>query len=254
VFAPSLYIGAMLGGFYGNLCARLFPGLVIIPSAFVLVGMGGFFSGVAKVPIASLVLVAEMTGGYSLIVPLLIVSTISYLLLGDFSLYEKQVPTRVDSPAHLGDFATNILEHVLVKDALPADRKVEMIPEEMRLDRIIDLIVDSNQMDFPVVDREHRLKGILSLADIRKVMLDKEMHLLVVAKDIATVNVLTVTPEDSLHAALQKMTSAEIRELPVVSQEDPGRVISMVSRKDLIRTYHDVIEKARRERLANHII
>ena len=248
VFAPSLFIGAMLGGFYGNLCSKLFPDLVINPSAFVLVGMGGFFAGVAKVPIASLILVAEMTGGYSLIVPLLIVSTISYLLLGEFSLYEKQVSTRVDSPAHLGDFATNILEHIPVKNALPADRKVEMIPEEMRLDRIIDLIVDSNQMNFPVVDKEMRLKGILSLTDVRKVMLDKEMHRLVVAKDIATEDVLTVTPEDSLHTALKKMTTAEIRELPVVSKEDPRKVISMVSRKDLIRTYHDETEKATRER------
>ncbi len=254
VFAPSLFIGAMLGGFYGNLCSKLFPDLVINPSAFVLVGMGGFFAGVAKVPIASLILVAEMTGGYSLIVPLLIVSTISYLLLGEFSLYEKQVSTRVGSPAHLGDFATNILEHIPVKNALPADRKVEMIPEEMRLDRIIDLIVDSNQMDFPVVDKEGCLKGILSLTDVRKVMLDKEMHRLVVAKDIATEDVLTITADDSLYAALKKMTAAEIRELPVVSKEDPRKVISMVSRKDLIRTYHDEIEKVSSERAGNDII
>jgi CIC family chloride channel protein len=195
-----------------------------------------------------------MTGGYSLIVPLLIVSTISYLLLGEFSLYEKQVATRVDSPAHLGDFATNILEHIRVKNVLPTDRKVELIQEDMRLDRIIDLIVDSSQMNFPVVDKEGRLKGILSLTDVRKVMMDKEMHRLVVAKDIATDEVLTVTPEDSLHTALKKMAAAEIRELPVVSKDDSGKVISMVSRKDLIRAYHDEIEKADRERATNSII
>jgi len=246
VFAPSLFIGAMLGGFYGTLCSQLFPELLLKPSAFVLVGMGGFFAGVAKVPIASLLLVAEMTGGYSLIVPLLIVSTISYLLLGEFSLYEKQVPTRVDSPAHLGEFATNILEHIPVKNALPADRNIEVIPEEMRLDRMIDLIVDSSQMDFPVVDKEGALKGILSLTDVRKVMLDKDVHRLVVAKDIATEGVLTVTPEDSLHTALKMMTGAEIRELPVVTRENPRRVISMLGRKDVIRTYHDEIEKMER--------
>jgi chloride channel protein, CIC family len=254
VFAPSLFIGAMLGGFYGTVCSHLFPDLLLNPSAFVLVGMGGFFAGVAKVPIASLILVAEMTGGYSLIVPLLIVSTISYLLLGEFSLYEKQVPTRVDSPAHLGDFATNILEHIRVKNALPADRKVEVIPEDMTLDRIIDLIVDSSQTNFPVVNKEGRLKGILSLTDVRKVMLNKEVHHLVVAKDIATDEVLTVTPEDSLHTALKKMVAAEVRELPVVSKDDSKKVISMISRKDLIRTYHDEIGKADRERATNSII
>jgi CIC family chloride channel protein len=124
----------------------------------------------------------------------------------------------------------------------------------MRLDRIIDLIVDSNQMNFPVVDREGRLKGILSLTDVRKVMMDKKMHDLVVAKDIATDEVLTVTPEDSLHTALKKMAAAEIRELPVVSKDDSKKVISMISRKDLIRTYHDEIEKADRERATNSMI
>lgn len=243
VFAPSLFIGAMLGGFYGNLCSKLFPGLVINPSAFVLVGMGGFFAGVAKVPIASLILVAEMTGGYNLIVPLLIVSTISYLLLGEFSLYEKQVSTRVDSPAHVGDFAVDILEHILVKEALPPGRQIETIPEWMRFGEILQLIVRSNQSNFPVVDQDGRLKGILSLTDIRRVMLERDLHKLVVAKDIAIEEVLTVTPEDNLKSALKKMTEAEIRELPVVSPEDSRRVISMLSRKDIIRTYHDEIEK-----------
>jgi chloride channel protein, CIC family len=248
VFAPSLFIGAMLGGSFATLCSKLLPNLTVNPTAFVLVGMGGFFAGVAKVPIASLILVAEMTGGYSLIVPILIVSSISYVLLGEYSLYEKQVSTRVDSPAHLGDFATNILEQIPVKNALPADRKVTMIPQNMMLDRIIDIITNSNQMNFPVVDDEGRLNGIISLADIRKVMLYKEMHRLVVAKDIAAARVITVTPEESLYTALQKMTAADIRELPVVSMEDSQRVISMVGRKDLIKVYHNEIEKVNKIR------
>jgi CIC family chloride channel protein len=205
--------------------------------------MGGFFAGVAKVPIASLIMVAEMTGGYSLIVPLMIVSSISYLLLGEVSLYEKQVSTRVDSPAHAGDFSVNILDHISVREALPPDRKVETIPEGMRFDEIMNFIVHSNQSNFPVVDRAGALKGILSLTDLRRVMLEKDIHQLVVAQDLATLDVLTVTPEDDLNTTLKKMTQAEIRELPVVSSEDPRRVISMLSRKDIIRIYHDEIEK-----------
>jgi CIC family chloride channel protein len=254
VFAPSLYIGAMLGGCYGTFCSSLFPDLLINPGAFVLVGMGGFFAGVAKVPVASLIMVTEMTGGYSLIVPLLIVSTISYLLLGEFSLYEKQVSTRVDSPAHIGDYALNILEHIPVRDALPPDRNVETIPEGMGFERIMQLIVQSNQQNFPVVDGEGRLKGILSITDIRKVMMEKDLHRVVVARDIATVGVVTVAPEDSLHLALKKMTEAEIRELPVVSRDDPRRLISMISRKDVLRTYHDEIEKINRERADSFVI
>jgi CIC family chloride channel protein len=96
-----------------------------------------------------------------------------------------------------------------------------------------------------------RLTGILSLTDIKKVMLDEEKHRAMVARDVATEDVLTVTLEDNLHTVLKKMTSAEIRELPVVSKEDPRRVISMVSRKDLIRVYHDESEKAARNRVAD---
>jgi CIC family chloride channel protein len=251
VFAPSLFIGAMLGGFYGNLCSELFPDLVINPSAFVLVGMGGFFAGVAKVPIASLIMVAEMTGGYSLIVPLLIVSTVSYLLLGEFSLYEKQVSTRVDSPAHTGDFAVDILEHISVKQALPPSRKVESIPEKMPFEEMMRLIANSNQQDFPVLNENEQLTGIVSLTDMRKVMLERNVHQFLIAKDIATVAVLTVTPTDSLKTALRKMTEAEIRELPVVSEEDSRKVISILSRKDVIRTYHDEIERLQVQRTNN---
>jgi len=98
------------------------------------------------------------------------------------------------------------------------------------------------------VDKEGHLKGILSLTDIRRVMLEKELYKLVVAKDIATERVLTVTPEDNVKTALRKMTEAEIRELPVVISEDSRRVISMLSRKDIIRTYHNEIERIKGER------
>lgn len=242
VFAPSLFIGAMLGGFYGNLCFEWFPHLVSSPGPFVLVGMGGFFAGIAKVPIAALIMIMEMTGGYSLIIPLLIVSIISFLFLGDYSLYEKQVPSRVDSPAHIGDFAVDILDHISVKEALPEGRTIETIPEDMHFDDIVQRIVASHQSNFPVMNQEGRLSGILSLTDMRQVLLEKELHNLVIAKDVAVEKVITVTPEDSLNTALKKMARAEIRELPVVSREDSRRLISVISRKDIIRTYNSSIE------------
>jgi len=101
------------------------------------------------------------------------------------------------------------------------------------------------------VDGAGELKGILSLTDLCRIVLEKGIHRLIVAKDLATLDVLTVTPMDNLNTALEKMTQAEIRELPVVSNEDPKRVISTQSRKDVIRTHHDEVEKREKGRLKN---
>jgi CIC family chloride channel protein len=246
VFAPSLFIGSMLGGWYGDLCGRLFPHVVTEPAAFVLVGMGGFFAGVAKVPIAALIMVAEMTGGYSLMVPMMIVSSLSYLLLGHVSLYEKQVAARVDSPAHVGDFIVDIMEHLRVADAVVKDVTVETIPEGMRFEEIMRFVVSSNQQDFPVVDAEGNLIGILSITDLRQAMAEPHLHGLLLAKDIAIGGVITVTMDDSLNTALGLMASADVRELPVVSKERPGKVIAIISRKDITRRYHEEIERTKR--------
>jgi CIC family chloride channel protein len=246
VFAPSLFIGSMLGGAFGTMCHRFFPAIVAEPSAFVLVGMGGFFAGVAKVPIAALIMVAEMTGGYNLIVPMMIVSSLSFLLLGRVSLYEKQVPTRVDSPAHIGDFAVDIMDRLFVRNAVVEDRKVEAIPESMPFEQILPLVLASDQQDFPVVDKEENLSGIISMTDLRQAMADKEVHALLLAKDIAMGGVRTVTMDDTLNTALSLMASLDVRELPVVSKDDPRKVISFVSRKDITRAYHEEVERVRR--------
>lgn len=243
VFAPSLFIGSMAGGFYGNLCGKLFPHIVTEPTAFVLVGMGGFFAGVAKVPIAALIMVAEMTGGYNLIVPMMIVSSLAYLLLGHTSLYEKQVFSRIDSPAHIGDYAVDVMDHLTVRDAVLKEREVETIAEYMQFEDILKLMLNSSQQDFPVVNKAGNLTGILSMTDLRQAMADKELHGLLVAKDIALSGVMAVTAKDSLNTALKLMASADLRELPVVDNDNFGKVLSIVNRKDIIRAYHDEIER-----------
>ncbi len=248
VFAPSLFIGSMLGGAFGNACQRFFPHIVTQPSAFVLVGMGGFFAGVAKVPIAALIMVMEMTGGYSLIVPMMVVTSLAYLLLGNTSLYEKQVATRVDSPAHVGDFAVDVMDHLKVRDAVVTDRTAETIPEATHFEEILSLMKTSSQQDFPVVDSGGRLTGIISMTDLRQAMAETQLHGLLVAKDIAGGDVATVEMNDSLNTALQLMTSLDLRELPVVSEEDRDRVAFIVSRKDIVVAYHAEMERLRARR------
>ena len=243
VFAPSLFIGSMLGGFYGNICAEFFPDIISESAAFVLVGMGGFFAGVAKTPIAALIMVAEMTGGYNLILPMMVVCALAYLLLGKVSLYEKQVDTRLDSPAHVGDYLVDIMDYLCVRDAVLRKRKVETIPEGMVFEDIIQLMMNSNQQDFPVVDEKGYLTGVISITDLRTAMADSSIHQLLVAKDIAVNGVKSVTMYDSLNTALKLMAIMNVRELPVISKEDAGKVIFIISRKDITCAYHEEIER-----------
>jgi len=240
VFAPSLFIGAMLGGAFGLVCHELFPEIVERPEAFVLVGMGGFFAGVARVPLTAMLMVCEMSGSYGLLVPLMLVCIINVAVLSSrWSIYEEQVFAPVDSPAHQGDFVVDVLEQMKVKEVMDTRRKVDLVPEGMPLEKILQLAATSRNAYFPVVDSNQRLTGVFSLRDLRTALTGDGGGPLVVAADLATYPVLTVTPEDDLHTALRRFTQKNIDDIPVVDPEDPGRIVGMLSRKDLIAAYHN---------------
>ena len=248
VFAPSLYIGAMLGGAFGLTCEHFFPGWLEYPQAFVLVGMGGFFSGVARVPLTAMLMVCEMSGSYGLLVPLMLVCIVNVALLSSrWSIYEEQVTAMVDSPAHQGDFVVDVLEQMHVKEIMDSRRKLEFVPEAMPLEGILRLAASSTNAYFPVINSENKMVGIFSLRDLRSVLTGNRDGALVVAADIATSTVLTVTPEDDLHAALRLFTQKNIDEMPVVSEDDPQQVVGVLSRKDLIAAYHNRATMLRHE-------
>lgn len=240
VFAPSLFIGAMLGGAYGMICQRIFPEYVPQPEAYVLVGMGGFFAGVAKVPLTALLMVSEMSGSYALLVPLMLVSIINVAVLSSrVTLYEEQLPSLIDSPAHLGDFVVDVLARIRVRDVFDARRPVHQIPQDLPLPEIVQVVARAKSSYFPVVDSEGLMTGIFSLRDIRAVLEGNGAGGLVVAADLATFPVLTVTPDDDLHTALRLFTRKNIDELPVVRPETPRKVVGMLRRKDVIAAYDD---------------
>lgn len=239
VFAPSLFIGAMLGGAYGTLCDQLFPGMIAHPEAFVLVGMGGFFAGVARVPLTAMLMVCEMSGSYGLLVPLMLVSIVNVALLSSrWTLYEEQVTAMVDSPAHQGDFVVDVLEQIRVEEVMDAQRRLDLVPEDMPLRQILHLAAYSSNTYFPVVNRDRELVGIFSLRDLRSVLTGDGSGPLVVAADLATSPVLTVTPQDDLHTALRRFTQKNIDELPVVSPDDANNVVGVLSRRNVIAAYH----------------
>jgi CIC family chloride channel protein len=238
VFAPSLFIGAMLGGAFGQACTRLFPDIAPDYRAFVLVGMGGFFAGVAKVPLTGLIMVSEMCGSYDLLVALMIVCFLNVALISQrWTLYEEQVSSLIDSPAHLGDFVVDVLARIKVSEIFQPSRPPVLIREDMPLPEVLRIVADSDASYFPVVDRENRLVGFFSIHDTRGALLGDDGGGLVVASDLARQPVPTITPDDNLHTALKIYTSREVHEIPVVSSDDPKKVLCMLSRGDVIAAY-----------------
>jgi CIC family chloride channel protein len=237
VFGPSVFIGAMLGGGFGYMGQQLFPNWVHYPYSFVLVGMGGFFAGVAKTPLAAIIMACEMSASYTLLVPLMLVSAISILLLGKTGLYEKQVETRLASPAHVREFARGLLEDMYVRDALKP-RGVTLIPENLHFGDLVQTVSKSSEIYFPVVNSKGEMTGILSINDIREMMFEEGLNQLVVARDVATPNVVRVFLKDSLQEALDKMNTLQVDELPVVKEDAPNDIVGMLTKRDIISYYH----------------
>ena len=186
---------------------------------------------------ASIIMACEMCSSYTLLVPLMLVSTISYVLLGRVSLYEKQVVTRLASPAHMTEFARGLLEEMHVSEAVKL-RQVTTIPENMPFDQLIQVISGSQEAYFPVVDQNDKMSGILSINDIRGVMFEESLHRLIVAKDVATPNVVRVLWNESLQVAMDKMVLLNVDELPVVQEDAPDKIVAMISKRDIISHYH----------------
>jgi CIC family chloride channel protein len=237
VVGPSMFIGAMLGGAFGFLGHEVVPGWVLHPHSFVLVGMGGFFAGVAKVPIASIIMACEMSASYTLLVPLMVVSSISYLLLQNVNLFEKQQVSRFASPAHLTEFARGMLERIRVQEAVHP-QPITRIPETMPFGELVRTVTRSGESHFPVVDAAGRMTGIVSINDIRSVLFENDVDHVIIAKDVATVSVVSVFQDDTLQQALDKMAAIGVDELPVVDREKPDAIVAMISKRDIVNYYY----------------
>ena len=238
VFGPSMVIGGCLGGAIGMVFHELWPGLVQHPQAFAIVGMAGFFSGCARAPLSTVLMVSEMTGGYSLLLPTLWVSTLTFLLGRRWTLYIKQVPTRLDSPAHRGDFFVDVLEGIKVDNVFKRAPSLKLIHEGTTLDDIVHALAESIQRYFPVVDASGKLVGIFSEEDVRGYLYDDTIWQIANARDVMNGNVVTVTPDDDLNTALGKFTATNVDELPVVAADDRQHLIGIITRKDVIAAYN----------------
>jgi CIC family chloride channel protein len=245
VFGPSMLIGGMVGGACGMFLNYCLPDVQIDTAAFVLVGMGGFFAGVSKTPLTSIVMVSEMTGSYSLLVPLMLACGLNMAISRRWTIYEEQVATPIDSPAHQGDFVVDVLEQLTVREVGIRTEGVEKIPAAMPFRELIHLVARSTETLFPVVDAQGELTGIFTLRDLRLALIGSEWGPLVLADDLAYRPVLSVTPDDNLHTALCRMTELNIDEIPVVNPQNSTILIGLLSRRDLTLAYTALIESLR---------
>jgi CIC family chloride channel protein len=226
VFAPGLFIGGMLGGaMWGGLHGHV-GWLPSTPAPFVIVGMMALFGGIAKAPIAVMLMVAEMTGEFSMIVPAMIAVSIAYLVTGNISIYESQVPTRADSPAHRGEFTVPLIQTISVGQAMRLN-VVTAAPDERAADaerRMGEL----GLRGLPVVD-DGRLVGMFTATDA----LHARERGNITVRDAMSTELVVAHPGDSLHAALQRMTRSGVSRLPVVEREHPDRLAGILTMRDL---------------------
>jgi CIC family chloride channel protein len=238
VFGPSMVIGGCLGAAVGQLFHSWWPEVVTQPQAFAIVGMAGFFAGCARAPFSTILMVSEMTGNYKLLLPTMWVSTLCFSLGGRWTLYIKQVPTRLDSPAHRGDFLVDVLEGMGVEDVYRKSSDQIRVFEGTSLDDIVHTLATTSQRYFPVVDAEDCMVGIFSAEDVRKYLFNDTIWQLADANDVMTTPVVTVCPADDLNVALTRFTTLNVDELPVVSPENPQELLGMIRRKEVIAAYN----------------
>ncbi|MFC1476940.1 chloride channel protein [candidate division KSB1 bacterium] len=245
IFGPSVVIGGTIGGAVGMLFILYVPHFNIEAGAFVIVGIAGFFSAAAKTPIAMIFMVSEITGDYHLIVPAMWVTVIAFFANRSSTLYEKQLYTRFDSPAHLGNFIEDILRQLQVRDALLRidTKSFPIIQRNAPLPELIDHLAKSDYKCYPVIDEQNKLVGMVKANEVRLLYKEHQASTLVVAHDLIAPAV-TVSPSDSLFTALRRAHEQNVRDLVVVDENDAAQVIGILSSNDIITAYDREIKRS----------
>lgn len=237
VFGPSMVIGGCGGGALGIVLHQVPGDIVPHPVGFVIVGMAGFFAAAAKTPFSTLVMVSEITGNYSLILPALWVCTLAFLLSDAQSIYSSQVENRSRSPAHQGDYVREVLTGVLVGQLVGAQPKAPRLQPGDSLPNVLSALADGTWPALPVTDAEERFLGMVSLAEVLLASQSPHLAALVKAVDLMRSDVEPLRAGDRLDRAMELFAESELLVLPVVDNSPDRRVLGLVRRTDVATTY-----------------
>ena len=237
VFAPSLFIGAMLGGAMGHLFNNYFPDIVSSPAAFALVGMAALFSATARAPLTAMLIVFEMSNDYFMILPLMVAGVTATFFaqwLHPESIYTLKLAKRGVRFAEGRDM--DIMQGVRVSEVMKTTPVT--IHKDQSLSDLMALFQETNLHGFPVMKDGGKVWGIVTLQDIdRAQMRDDFSSTKMKVADVAVEDPITVFPDEPIWVAIQKMSPRDLARLPVVRRGTSGRLAGLISRSDILRAY-----------------
>lgn len=234
VFTPALFIGSMTGGAFGTVVHKIFPTITATYEAYAMVGMAAVFAGGSNAILTAIVLIFELTGNYMIILPVMlacVVSTTFYKYYMEDTIYTVKLRRRGIIIEQEMD--VNRMKTIKVKNIM--NKNVESVDEDLSLSKLSEKIIKTGHMAFPVINENYNLIGIVSHSDFDK--LDEEDHKNLKVKDIMTIDLITVEPENTLEHVLLKTEDEEISHFPVVDPEDEEKIIGFFTKGDIIRAY-----------------
>lgn len=253
VFAPSLYLGTMLGGSYGTFLHLVFPGLVAVPQVYALAGMGAVFAAAAQAPLTAITIILEMTGAYGITVGVMAACALSYFVYGSLT-RDSMYTVKLTRKGIVIVRGTEIrpMERVLVK---AAQKKFRGIPVTTPVAQAYASLSQRRQRSAVVVDEQGLLAGVVSEEDLRRALMSDQGNQPV--GEFTTPTVVTVYPDQSLEEAMRLFAVYDYRLLPVVSRENPRQVVGILGRADILRAYNAYtlhgLETSRRVQLLRQI-
>lgn len=233
-FAPSLAMGALLGGAFGHALALILNDPRIDPGAFALVGMGTFYGGIAHAPLSALVLTCELAGSYDLLVPLMLAGGVAFMTLRRWSLYPAQVGVLGDSPVHRSEHL-DLLSRVRVSQTMSADTTRPCFELQTRAAEILRRLGESESCDiFPVQDRGGVLVGLIRAEALLVLAAQPESAVYTIAADIMEPPA-SIHAGDTLRDASRLMLKRRLPELPVI--DAAGHILGYLDESAIARTY-----------------
>ena len=242
IFAPSLFLGGVVGFIFAFSINYIYPDTISL-SNFTLAGMCGVMSGVLHAPLTAIFLIAEITGGYTLFVPLMIVSAIAFSTISyfeEYSIYTKQLIERGDYIPH--DKDKQLLSGIKLKKVIEKD--LISIKPYKKLNDLVKVVRKSKRNIFPVVDDDGRLVGIITLDDIRNIMFDEEARKETVISAIMRDPPAFISSKSSMQSVMNTFEMSGAWNLPVI---DDGKYVGFVSKSRIFNTYRTKLKKDRAE-------